>query len=305
MLAEEGLSIDLLRAARTGVRLGGTVDAPAGTGILPVGHLARGAPRRAGHLAKNPDTGQVKYPTGYRETDAPRSGGLRTCTEAEEATIAATVDRIRATLHRVPKSYEGVAYRALVEEYLDVWSSNSCFGQGYCSGTVGKGVCYGGYKYAESTSELSFGPAFFSPGVSALLDPLDFQSGIVVHELVHMIDDHEDVPNGSCSQCGPECTAHEHRAAYVQARFMDISKCGAEMFGCSYGRADAGTPTEENLLETIGEFFECYLLEATLVEILALAALLLVNPAAAASVLLVGGAALAALLLVFLADAWF
>lgn len=297
----------LLGAARRAIRVPTVVSTtrvtPPAMAVAP--SRAGGVGRRAGglHLAKNPDTGEVKYPTGYRSGPAGSSDGPA-CGIAELEVLSAVRARVLDTIHRVPRRHEGVPYRDLVKEYLDKWEDSSCFDQAYCEDEREMKTCYGGFNYFGDDLELSFGPAFFEPSALWLVDPLDFQAGIVVHELVHMIDRHETVPVGTCGQCGASCRNQEHRAAYVQARFMDVSECGAELFACAYGRSMGGTSASQNALATIGEFLACYAGAAGLVTVLTLAALCIAAPAAAVVALALGGLALASLLLVFLFDAW-
>ncbi len=301
LVADAELASLLVDGAVRALRLAGPATIRVET---PVRLSSPAAGARGRHLAKNQETGEVRYPKGYSDKHDPATGDPTGCAPDQVATVSAAVDRIRARINEVPREFAGQPYRALIQKYLDVWDATYCFDQAYCTDVRGLATCYGGQGYWGGPTALAFGPAFFEPGVAWLIDPIDFRAGIIVHELVHMIDDIEDLDPGDCGHCGDACRLNEYRAAYIQARFMGISKCGADVFGCAYGRHWADVPSDQNAVATIGAFFECYLGAATLLEILTLIALVMTAPTTALTILGVAGLALVALLFAFVFDAW-
>ena len=142
-------------------------------------------------------------------------------------------------------------------------------------------------------------------GLAAVLGPYDGRPGFLVHELIHAIDDEQDVRVDCADGCGSSCVGEEARAAQLQALFMGLSRCAAVGWGCMYGRLVAGVDSAENAARTIEDAFACYSVELTAFELIVLVAVLFSNPVTGALVLLLAlPVSLVFLLMVFLFDAW-
>lgn len=342
VVAVDGLADALLAAAKTALRLEGITPAVefsfrgASVKGSAAGAMAAGASAGPSRRARPMALGRTKmgipvYPIGWTggggtdglpwfdcsDVDQFQEArgsewSLQTCSTSMTDAVASARARLVEKLDSVPSSVEGVRYRDLVEEYLSIWDRTNCFTENEAARHCWTHL-YGGFGYDRSTDAphtLSFGNPFALPGFASIIDPVDFQAGVLVHELVHMIDSssNENVAVGSCTSCSADCDRNdERRAAFVQARFMGIDDCGAKMFACAYARGFSLTadPTENGFL-TIAEFLQCYTGGASVLDVTAFLALALLDSSAFAAVFGDTGISfsLSALMLAFLFDAW-